>query len=374
MNRESIVISGSGLYLPPAVISNKELITSFNQYVEHYNQKHGQKIVAGILEALKPSSAEFIENASGIQQRHVVEKEGILDIEWMCPRLPERSPQEISYQAEMGVFAAKNALQHAAKTPKQLDAVIVACSNYQRPYPAISIEIQQALGIEGFALDLNMACSSIPFGIGVANGLIQAEQCQTVLLITPEIYTGHLNFRDRDSHFIFGDAATALVIEKKSQSVSPQQMKIQSLVLKTNFSNNIRNDGGFFNRSCPTTQEDSKLFTQKGNTVFKDIVLWVPEIILCQLKQQPSILQEVKQLWLHQANQKMNVLIGKKILGRVATKQELPFVLSECANTGAAGAAIVLHQYGWNLQVGEIGILCGFGAGYSMGSVLLKKC
>ena len=71
----SVVISGTGLYQPPHVITNAELVEAFNRYVDLQNAEHAQAIAAGTREPLVHSSVEFIEKASGIKQRYVIEKE-----------------------------------------------------------------------------------------------------------------------------------------------------------------------------------------------------------------------------------------------------------------------------------------------------------
>src|SRR3546814_5851399 len=86
------------------------------------------------------SNSAFIEKASGIKQRYVLNKSGILDPRRLAPQLAERSDDEISVQAEMAVKAANNALTMAGLTPDDIDGVLVACSNMQRPYPAMRSE------------------------------------------------------------------------------------------------------------------------------------------------------------------------------------------------------------------------------------------
>lgn len=108
-----IRITGTGLFHPTEIISNEELADSLNAYVEQYNQENAEKIAAGELEELRGSSAEFIEKASGIKRRYVVEKSGILDPTRLRPRLSERSNDELSLQAEWGVIAAKQAMENA---------------------------------------------------------------------------------------------------------------------------------------------------------------------------------------------------------------------------------------------------------------------
>jgi len=368
------VISGTGLYTPKESISNQELVASFNTWVAHENSQYEEEISAGIRAPLQESSVAFIEKASGIKSRYVMNKSGILDPERMCPSLPERSNDEPGIQCEMGVSAAKQALSEAGKTSADIDAVIVACSNMQRPYPAISVEIQAALGIDGFAYDMNVACSSATFGLQAAINSVENGSARAVLLISPEICSGHLNFRDRDSHFIFGDACTAVVVEHVESATSTQQFRVLSTKLKTQFSNNIRNNFGFLNRGDKSgIGKSDKLFIQQGRKVFKEVVPMVSSIIMEQLREMSVSIDDLKRLWLHQANLSMNHLISKRVLGREATPEESPVILDQYANTSSAGSIIAFHKFKDGLLKGDKGIICSFGAGYSVGSILIEK-
>ncbi len=369
-----IVISGTGLFTPAQSVSNEELVTAFNAYVENFNGEHAAEIEAGTVEALTPSSVEFIEKASGIKARYVVDKTGIIDPEVMCPRLPERSNDEISILAEMAVAASNEALAQAGRSASDVDAVLVACSNLQRPYPAIAIEVQEALGIEGFGFDMNVACSSATFGIQAAADMIKSGNSKAALVVNPEICTGHLNFRDRDSHFIFGDVATAILLEKKEDVRASNAYEILGTKLKTKFSNNIRNNFGFLNRTSPETAADKdKLFVQEGRKVFKEVVPMVSAMITEHLEDNNLRADQLKRLWLHQANLNMNVLITKKVLSRDPDETEAPTILDEYANTSSAGSIIAFHKHKEDLDVGDVGIICSFGAGYSAGNVIVQK-
>ncbi|MGZ9097528.1 MAG: beta-ketoacyl-ACP synthase III [Micavibrio sp.] len=366
-----IAITGTGLYTPPHSISNEELVASFNLYVDRFNQSNAVAIAGGSVEPLAHSSVEFVLKASGIKARHVVEKEGILNPDIMAPRIPERANDEISVLAEMAVHAAKDALNSAGKTPGDVDAVLVACSNTQRPYPAMAIEVQNALGIEGFGFDMNVACSSATFGIQAAADMIRAGHARAILVVNPEICSGHLNFRNRNSHFIFGDVATAILLEK---TAAPGAFEIVGTKLKTRFSNNIRNNFGFLNNAAPEgIGKPDKLFMQEGLKVFKEVVPMVSDLILEHLQQLDLQPTDIKRLWLHQANIHMNELIGKKVLGRDPTHDEAPVILDEYANTSSAGSIIAFHKYNQDLKAGDLGVICSFGAGYSIGSVVIRK-
>ncbi len=370
----NVVISGTGLYTPADSISNEELVESFNAYVHQFNSDNAAAIERGEVAALGESSAPFIEKASGIKSRFVMDKAGILDPQRMKPRLRERSNDEPSILCEMATAAAEQALQRAGKTAADIDAVIVACSNLQRPYPAVAIEVQQALGIQGFGFDMNVACSSATFGIQTAANSVQLGQARAVLVVDPEICTGHLNFRDRDSHFIFGDAATAVVVERADLATSAYQFDIVSTKLLTQFSNNIRNNFGFLNRTAEESADAiDKLFVQEGRKVFREVCPMVAELIAQHLAENDIEVSAVRRFWLHQANLSMNHLIVKKLLGRDATLDEAPVILDTYANTSSAGSVIALHTYQDDLQPGALGVLSSFGAGYSIGSVILRK-
>lgn len=376
------VISSTGLWTPDQSISNEELVVAFNAYVEKWNSENADAIAAGTLDALAPSSAEFIEKASGIKRRYVLSKDPILDPNIMAPRLPARDNSEPSVLAEMAVKAAEDALTRAGKTASDIDAVIVACSNLQRGYPAVAVEVQDLLGIEGFGFDMNVACSSATFGLEAARGLIYGGQARSVLVLNPEICTAHLNFKDRDSHFIFGDVATAILVER--DDVAPaSHWEIIGAKLITKFSNNIRNNFGFLNHTAPEDdgmQGDrgrkgltDKLFTQNGRSVFKEVVPMVAKLITAEAAKLDIDPNSLKRLWLHQANLNMNVLIAKKVLGKDVAIEQAPVVLDEYANTSSAGSIIAFHKHSEDFTDGQTGLICSFGAGYSAGAVFVRK-
>lgn len=368
-------ITGTGLFTPTQSISNDELVESFNAFVANFNAEHADEIASGRVEALSESSSAFIEKASGIKSRYVMNKEGILDTSRMAPNIPERPNSEPSVLCEMAVAAAKDALAQANKTSDDIDAVLVACSNLQRAYPAISIEVQTALGIDGFGFDMNVACSSATFALQTALDLVKAGTAKAVLILNPEVCTAHLNFKDRDSHFIFGDVATAIVVERQDLMSVSEYYEVLSAKLKTEFSNNIRNNFGFMNHCAPEGMgQADKLFVQEGRKVFKEVSPMVAKMILEHLGENGLEPAELKRMWLHQANLNMNQLIAKKVLGRPANEGEAPVILDEYANTSSAGSIIAFHKHRDDMVAGDIGVICSFGAGYSVGSVIVKKC
>ncbi|MBK6706815.1 MAG: beta-ketoacyl-ACP synthase III [Sphingomonadales bacterium] len=367
------VISATGLYTPTDTVSNEELVASFNAYVDLYNAQNPDA------EPLVHSSVEFVEKASGIKSRHVIDKTAIIDPEIMEPRYPERPNDQISLMAEIGVAACRDALAKAGRDIADVDAVLCAASNMQRGYPAMAVEIQHELGMErGFGFDMNVACSSATFGIQTAADYVRSGNARSVLVVNPEITSGHLNWRDRDSHFIFGDVATAILVEAKDLAPA-QHWEILGTRLKTQYSNNIRNNFGFLNRAegkGPVDQsgpKTDKLFVQEGRKVFKEVVPMVAQMIVDHAAHLGLEGSGLRRLWLHQANQGMNRLISQRVLGHEANEDESPTVLDTYANTSSAGSIIAFHKHSEDLKAGDTGLICSFGAGYSAGTVFVRK-
>ena len=368
----SVVISGTGLFTPKEYITNDELVESFNAFVDNYNQENEEAINTGELEPLTHSSTEFIKKASGIERRYVLDKKGILDISRMKPKLQARDNSDLSIQADMAVEASKDAMKMAGLDSSQIDGVICGCANLQRAYPAVAIEIQNELEISGYAYDMNVACSTATFAIQNAYNDIRSGVADRLLVVNPEICSGHLNFKDRDAHFIFGDACTAIVLEKETGSNG--SFRVLGTKLQTKFSNNIRNNFGFLN-----SPEDSnphspdKLFIQKGKSVFKEVVPMVQAHVNEHLESLDLDINIVKRFWLHQANLSMNQLITKRLLGRDPEEHEMPIILNEYANTSSAGSIIAFHKSNNDFSEDDIGVISSFGAGYSVGSVVVQK-
>ncbi len=370
---ENIFITGTGLFHPEQKITNSELVDSYNKHVDIFNDKFKEEIASGVIIAKEKSSAEFITKASGIESRYVFDKKNILNPNIMKPLMAKRSDEENSYQAEMSIKAAKMALEEVNLKGSDIDLVILACSNFERPYPAISIEVQKALGAEGFAYDLNVACSSATFGICAAIDHLKLKRATKALVINPEICSGHLDFTDRECHFIFGDAATAAVLELEP-NLGSNNYKIIHSALTTSFSNNIRNNGGFLNRFNPEISHDrDMLFKQKGRKVFKEVIPLVSNFVKEELEKVNESADSIKKLWLHQANLSMNDFIFEKVKGRRPGPHEAPCFLNEFGNTSSAGTLISFHRTKEELNKSDKGIICSFGAGLSAGLLLVEK-
>ena len=370
----NVAITGTGVFTPSEVITNDELVEAFNAYADLFNAEHADAIAAGEVTALEHSSSEFIFKASGIEQRYVLDKEGVLDPTRMFPRFRQRSDEEPGIMTEIALEACKTALAQAGRSAEEVDLVICAASNMERAYPAVAIEIQNALGAGGFAFDMNVACSSATFGIQAAADMIRSGSVRCAIVVNPEITSGHLEWRDRDCHFIFGDVATATVLEREEDAKGAHFI-VHSTRCATQFSNNIRNNNGFLRRNRPDGMKDRRdmQFMQNGRKVFKEVVPMVSAHILSHLADAGVEPTSLRRLWLHQANKSMNDFVGRKVLGREPEPGEQPNILQDYANTSSAGSIIAFSKYSDDMKPGDKGVICSFGAGYSVGSVLVER-
>ncbi|MBA3458625.1 MAG: beta-ketoacyl-ACP synthase III [Deltaproteobacteria bacterium] len=366
-------ITGAGVWHPPTVLDNTELCIAFNEFVRRDNARNAEAIAAGSREALRESSPEFIVKASGIERRYVEDKSGLIDPDRMCPNIPERPPEQLSLQAEYAVNAARAALAQAGRVGEDVDLVICGAACLQRSYPAIAIEVQDAIGAMGHGFDVSLGCSTGVQALQLASHALQLGQARCALVVLPELNSPHLNWRDRDSHFILGDASVAMVLESTDRARAGA-WEIRSTKMASKWSNTIRNNFGFTNRCDPSTRDaPDKLFHQQGRRVFKDVVPMAEKFVLETIAQHGLEPAQIDRYWLHQANQNMNDLIAKRVLGRDATAEEAPLVLAEYGNTASAGSLIAFTLRETDLPAGSIGVMCAFGAGYSLGSLVLQR-
>ena len=375
-----VVITGTGLYVPEGRLDNEQLVAAFNAYVDTFNAENAPDIEAGTVEALAYSSVEFIEKASGIKARHLIEATGPADVTRMKSHLPEDahgSEDKPSVQAAMAIEAAKQAMDAAGVTADEIDNVICSSASPQRYFPAMSIEVQYFLGIKGTASDMVMGCSSATYAMIAAVNAIKAGTCDRVLMVNPEIFSSMVNYKDRDSHFIFGDIADAVILERADLAEkrgAKEQWLIRDTKSETHYSRNILSHFGPLTKiDDDSIDREDMFFVQQGRKVFKELLPLVTEFIGSQLQANNLTVDHVNRMWLHQANINMNNYAAKKLLGRDPSFEEAPTVLQDYGNIAGAGSVVAFHKHREDLSVGSRGLICSFGAGYSIGSLLVER-
>lgn len=360
-----VAITGSGFHVPAGTVTNAELCLAFNAWAD--------------ANGMERSSPEFIERASGILERRLVDRDGVLDPERMRPEIPERPDGELALQAEFALAAAKPALEAAGLSGEDIDLVVVGASAIQRPYPAIAIEVQHALGANGFAYDVLVGCSAGGFGVQLAMQAVANGTARRALVCVPEIPSAYANFRERSSHFILGDASVAFVLEPvhvfTDRGSAPRPaFEIVASECLTRYSTNVRNNGGFLNSGAPERRDEpDKLFYQNGRGVYKDITRLVPTFVGAQLAKLGLAPSDVSRYWLHQANRAMLDTIAERLLKAPWDETRVPLPLARYGNTAAAGALLSFAEHHGDLEVGAYGVICAFGAGYSLSCQIVRK-
>jgi beta-ketodecanoyl-[acyl-carrier-protein] synthase len=263
-------------------------------------------------------------------------------------------------------------MKQASVISSDIDAVIVGSSHSARNYPAVAIEIQKELAIDGYAYDMLVGCSSTTFAINNAFSDIASGLAETILVINPEISTPAVNFTHRDKHFIFGDGCAATIIQKDSSS--EKSFKILDRKLFTQFSNNIRSNYSYLNRAAIDAMDnDDLLFHQYGRGVFKDVCPLVAKLISDQLESNNINPKDISKFWLHQANGKMIRLITSKILGTDDFDSTItPMPIINFGNLASVGSLFAFNLDN-DLEAGQKGVICSFGAGYSVCSLIVEK-
>lgn len=366
------VIRSVGWHAPEESISNAELVKVFNTWAEGWNAENADAIARGEVEPKPLSSEDFIVSASGIRNRHVIDKPGLMDLNRMRPRLPHRPKEEMSVQAEFALLSAKKALAKANRTAADVDGVIVASSAQQRNFPAVATEIQSALGINGFSFDMTMACASAIYGMQLARDMIRSGSADAILICCPEIMSAINHYRRREVHFIFGDASAAVLLERGDREAGGWE--VLGTRLENAYSNALRSDFGFLNHTEFEEGDNFEPFVdQDGHRVFRDVIPMasgVGSALIADLGLKPA---DVRRAWLHQANIRIVQMVAKRVLEREPDADAAPIILDEYGNTSSSSVLMTFDLNSNDMKPGERGLMCAFGAGYGCGAAVIQK-
>lgn len=323
-------ISGTGSYLPEKLLTNYDL------------------------EKMVETSHDWIVERTGIHHRHIA--------------ADHQATSDLAFEA------TKKALAAAKLTPKDIDAIVFATVSGDQVMPNTACVLQTLLGCRQniMALDISAACSGFIYGISVANQFIQTGTYKNILVIGAEILHRLVNYKERDTCILFGDGAGAAIL---SRAEDDEPSKIYSHHLGADGSVGdlfVLPAGG---SRMPFSQEvlDNKaqFVRMKGREIFKHAVRSMTDVCEMALKTNNMTIDDVHWLIPHQAN--------IRILESVAKHFEFPLekVVINIANTGNTSAATVIIALDeairdGRIQRGQNVLLTAFGAGLTMGSVLLK--
>lgn len=322
-------IAGTGSYLPEKTLTNADL------------------------EKMVDTSDQWIRERTGIASRRIA--------------------AEGQFTSDLALEASKLALTEAGITPKDLDMILVATASPDQPMPSTSCVLQAKLGaIDCAALDVSAACSGFVYALSVADQFIKSGTYKNVLVVGAEILHRFVNYKDRDTCILFGDAAGALVLSR-----APEESESQV------YSCHLHADGYISDlfvlpaggTAIPITQkvidEELQYVRMKGREIFKHAVRTMSQACDEALKANNMQPEDVSWIIPHQANIRIIEAVAKHF-GISMDK-----VVVEIENMGNTSAATVIVALDRAIRDGRITrgqniILTAFGAGITSGSILLR--
>ena len=312
------VFRGLGMYVPEAILTNKDL------------------------ERLVDTNDEWIVTRTGIRERHV---------------LPKDSPLLAS---DMGAAAARIALQRAGIRADQVGAIITGAAMPDKQFPATACFIQEKIGAKNaFAFDLTAACAGFVFGVNLATLLIESGQCEYVLVIGAELISRIVDWSDRNTCILFGDAAGAALLGR-----GPEGRGVMGSILHS--------DGGYADiLRLNNVGGPQAGMHMDGKQVFKLAVSEVSKVVvdtLAKFKLRPA---DLDMLFMHQAN--------VRILDAITAKLGLPSEkvavnVDRYGNTSSASVPLALYEADQDgrLKPGMLVALAAVGGGMSWGCNLVR--
>lgn len=320
MSQPKAVIIGTGSYLPEKVLSNKDL------------------------EKMVETSDEWIQQRSGIKQRHIA--------------------ADGQTSGDMAVEAAKKALEAASKNASDVDTIIVATTTPDQTFPSVAVKVQSDLGAAvGIAFDVQAVCTGFVYALSVANSFIQTGQSKRVLVIGTEKMSSILNWEDRTTCVLFGDGAGAVILE--AQEGTDRGVASTHLYANGTQRDLLYTDGG------TSSTGDSGHVVMHGKEVFKHAVAYMAGAVKDALEANGLAPDDVDWLVPHQANIRIIEATAKK-LGMSMDK--VVVTVGEHGNTSAASIPLALDHgvRSGSIMPGQTLLLEAMGGGLTWGSALVR--
>jgi len=342
-----VKIANIEYYLPEKIIISKDIFFSTEN-----NDKYNQIDISLLEKRIKK-----LEKSTGIKERHIVSKnETALDL---------------------ALRAGKKILKNYDKN--KIDFLILCNESPEYYLPPGACILQEKLGLRKDigAFDYNLGCSGFIYGLAFAKSLITSNIATNILLITSETYSKYINPKDKANRTIFGDAATATIIERSEEE------QIEEFILGTDgsgYKNLIVPNGGVRNRFNPIAEEiddgagntrTENNFYMNGAEVFNFTIKVVPKLFLDILKKNKTNLEDLDYVIFHQANKYINEYLRKKIN---IPKEKYCIDLLHTGNTVSNTIPIAIKNSLDNkiIKKDDKVLLAGFGVGYSWGGTIIE--
>lgn len=317
------VFKGAGYYLPQKILTNNEL----------------SKLV--------DTTDEWILSRTGIQQRHIA--------------------AEGEYTSDLAVAAAQNALADAGLDIEAVDQIIVATTTPDMTFPSTASYVQQKLGAQGAAFDVQSVCSGFVYGLAVADSMIKNGLSKTTLLIGAETMSRILDWSDRNTCVLFGDGAGAFVLQAEADDDVSNAARV--------LGNYLRNDGthtqSLYVTGGPSFNQQAGYISMNGKEVFRHAVNNISDAILSLLDQTNTQLEDIDWFVPHQANKRIIASVGQKI---GLNEDKVIVTVDQHANTSAASVPLAFCQAraDGRIKPGNLVMLEAMGAGFSWGGNLIR--
>jgi 3-oxoacyl-[acyl-carrier-protein] synthase-3 len=322
--------------------------------------------------------SEIIATGSGIAERIVPNDFFSYLVEdadnWIQSRTGIRERRFVSENqstSDLATDAAKNALTEAGIAASEIDCIIVATSTPDMSLPATACMVQKNIGAaNAFAFDMNAVCSSLVFGIDIADSFIKAGKCRTIMVIGADTYSKILDFNDKGSCPLFGDGAAAVILRATAMQTGLLQSMIKSdgngweLI-------QVPSSGSRKPVTVETIENRENYFFMEGKKVFifaTDIIPKIIEEVTAKAGIKPTDLDYIIP---HQANLRIIDHITKKTgIGR----EKFLLNLDRFGNTAAASVGLVMDENRKNgtIKPGSLVLVLGFGGGLSWGGLLFR--
>jgi 3-oxoacyl-[acyl-carrier-protein] synthase-3 len=322
----------------------KAAITAVNGWVPEF------RLTNLDLEEMVDTSDEWIRTRTGISERRILKAKD-------------------KASSDMGAEAVKGLLEKANVSPNEVDMLICTTVTPDHPFPATANIICEKVGIKGIcSFDLNAACSGFLYSLSVGSRMIESGAFKKVVVVGADKMSSIVNYQDRTTCVLFGDAAGAVLLEPNFEGLG-----FQDSVMKTDGTGRDllrQKAGGSRNpASIETVMANEHFITQEGPKVFKFAVKNMADAAEEIMTKHGLTGEDIKWLVPHQAN--------KRIIDATAERMGLPkeqvmVNIQKYGNTTGATIPMCLWEWEDRLRKGDNLIIAAFGGGFTWGSAWVK--
>lgn len=326
MTRIRAAIKGIHCYVPPYVLTNEELTRMVD------------------------TNDEWIMTRTGIKTRHILKGEG-------------------KGTSDMGAEAVKGLLDKTNTHPDEIDLLICATVTPDMQFPATANIIADKTGIKNaFHFDINAACSGQIYALTTAAMYIETGMCKKVIMVGADKMSSIIDYTDRTTCVIFGDAAGAILLEPTTEDVGIMDSIHQSDGIGR-IHLHQKAGGSVKPASHETVDAREHYVYQEGQPVFKYAVSKMADVSVEMMKKHNISPEELTWLVPHQANLRIIEATARRM---GIDKDQVMINIERYGNTTSATIPLCIWEWEEKLKKGDKLILAAFGGGFTWGAIYLK--